>query len=111
MAATPERLTAIDAALTAGRLTEHSAKVIREWLTLPQFSAFADDLGQRIDQQLWQELDDAYWTVIPFGTGGRRGGSPGGPTAGGGGASQTRGPAPPSPGASAGPRRTRRGRR
>ena len=52
MAATPERLTAIDAALTAGRLTEHSAKVIREWLTLPQFSAFADDLGQRIDQQL-----------------------------------------------------------
>ncbi|MDA0970030.1 MAG: phospho-sugar mutase [Planctomycetota bacterium] len=73
MAATPERLTAIDAALTAGRLTEHSAKVIREWLTLPQFSAFADDLGQRIDQQLWQELDDAYWTVIPFGTGGRRG--------------------------------------
>lgn len=72
-AATPERLTAIDAAHAAGQLTEHSAQAIRDWLTLPQFAAFADDLGERIDQQLWQELDDAYWTVIPFGTGGRRG--------------------------------------
>jgi len=72
-AATPERLTAIDAAHAAGRLTEHSAQAIRDWLSLPQFAAFADDLGERIDQQLWQELDDAYWTVIPFGTGGRRG--------------------------------------
>jgi hypothetical protein len=22
---------------------------------------------------MWKELDDAFWTVIPFGTGGRRG--------------------------------------
>jgi phosphomannomutase len=72
-AATPERLSSIDAARAAGKLTDHSAKAIREWLTLPQFAAFADDLGQRIDQEIWQELDDAYWTVIPFGTGGRRG--------------------------------------
>jgi phosphomannomutase len=73
MASTPERLAAVDSAHAAGQLTEHAATTIRDWLTLPQFAAFADDLGERIDQQLWKELDDAYWTVIPFGTGGRRG--------------------------------------
>jgi phosphomannomutase len=73
MAATPERIAAVTQAHAAGQLTEHSAKTIREWLTLPQFVAFADDLGARIDQGLWKELDDAFWTVIPFGTGGRRG--------------------------------------
>lgn len=73
MAATPERIALIDQAHAAGQLTEHSAKTIRDWLTLPQFAAFGDDLAARIDQGLWKELDDAYWTVIPFGTGGRRG--------------------------------------
>ena len=73
MAATPERIALIDQAHAAGHLTDHSAKTIREWLSLPQFAAFADDLAARIDQGLWKELDDAYWTVIPFGTGGRRG--------------------------------------
>lgn len=73
MAATPERLAAVENARAAGHLTAHAADTIRDWLTLPQFAAFADDLGSRIDQQLWKELDDAFWTVIPFGTGGRRG--------------------------------------
>lgn len=73
MAATPERIALIDQAHAAGQLTDHSATTIREWLSLPQFAAFADDLAARIDQGLWKELDDAYWTVIPFGTGGRRG--------------------------------------
>jgi phosphomannomutase len=73
MSATPERLAAVKQAHAAGQLTDHSAHTIRDWLTLPQFAAFAEDLGGRIDQGLWKELDDAYWTVIPFGTGGRRG--------------------------------------
>ena len=28
---------------------------------------------EHIEQEKWQALDDAFWTVIPFGTGGRRG--------------------------------------
>ena len=46
---------------------------MRDWLTQPQFAEFAGELAARIDGGLWKELDDAYWTVIPFGTGGRRG--------------------------------------
>ncbi|MFM8891372.1 MAG: phospho-sugar mutase, partial [Planctomycetia bacterium] len=47
-------------------------------LTQPRFAEFAAELASRIDRaaadpRLWKELDDVYWTVIPFGTGGRRG--------------------------------------
>ena len=72
------RLAAIDAAHATGTITEHSAHTMREWLTQPRYSAFAGELATRIDRAAaepaaWKELDDVYWTVIPFGTGGRRG--------------------------------------
>jgi phosphoglucomutase/phosphomannomutase len=72
------RLAAIDAAHAAGTVTEHSARTMREWLTQPRYAAFAGELATRIDRAAaepatWKELDDVYWTVIPFGTGGRRG--------------------------------------
>ena len=67
------RLLALQAAHTAGRITEHSEKTMIDWLTQPQYHEFSDTLAERIDQELWKELDDAFWTVIPFGTGGRRG--------------------------------------
>ncbi|NBW85308.1 MAG: phospho-sugar mutase [Planctomycetia bacterium] len=46
---------------------------MRDWLTQPRYAEFAGELAARIDAGSWKELDDAYWTVIPFGTGGRRG--------------------------------------
>jgi phosphomannomutase len=67
------RLEAITAARAAGTITEHSATTMRDWLVEPRYAEFAGDLAALIDQGAWQELDDAYWTVIPFGTGGRRG--------------------------------------
>jgi phosphomannomutase len=67
------RLGAIAAAHAAGSITEHSARTMRDWLTQPRYAEFAPELAARIDAGLWKELDDAYWTVIPFGTGGRRG--------------------------------------
>ncbi len=72
------RLAAIDTAHAAGTITEHSAQTMREWLTQPRYAEFAGELATRIDQAaaepaVWKELDDVYWTVIPFGTGGRRG--------------------------------------
>ncbi|MFM8735628.1 MAG: phospho-sugar mutase [Pirellulales bacterium] len=66
-------LDAIAAARAAGSITEHSANTMGDWLTQPRFAEFAGELAARIDRGLWKELDDAYWTVIPFGTGGRRG--------------------------------------
>jgi phosphomannomutase len=76
--ALPSRLAAVDAARAAGLLTDHSATTIRAWLTEPRYAEFAAALAERIDRAaveppVWKELDDAYWTVIPFGTGGRRG--------------------------------------
>ena len=66
-------LDSIAAARVSGRITEHSAVTMRYWLTQPRYAEFAGELASRIDQGLWKELDDVYWTVIPFGTGGRRG--------------------------------------
>jgi phosphoglucomutase/phosphomannomutase len=72
------RLAAIDAARAAGTITEHSVQTMRDWLTQPRYAEFAGELATRIDRAahepaVWKELDDVYWTVIPFGTGGRRG--------------------------------------
>ncbi len=67
------RLDAVAAAHAAGMLTDHSATTIQAWLTEPRYADFASDLAAAIDAATWKELDDAYWTVIPFGTGGRRG--------------------------------------
>jgi phosphoglucomutase/phosphomannomutase len=72
------RLAAIDAAHAAGTITDHSARTMRDWLTQPRYAEFAGELATRIDRAaaepaVWKELDDVYWTVIPFGTGGRRG--------------------------------------
>jgi phosphoglucomutase/phosphomannomutase len=68
-----QRLAAIDAAHAAGTITDHSARTMRAWLTEPRYAEFVPELAARIDTGAWKELDDVYWTVIPFGTGGRRG--------------------------------------
>ncbi|MFM8436458.1 MAG: phospho-sugar mutase, partial [Planctomycetia bacterium] len=67
------RLAAIGAASAAGTITEHSARTMRAWLTEPRYAEFVGELAARIDANQWKQLDDVYWTVIPFGTGGRRG--------------------------------------
>ena len=77
----PARLAAVSSAHAAGALTEHSARVIKDWLTQPRYAEFAESLGELVDtaaktgttKEAWKALDDVYWTVIPFGTGGRRG--------------------------------------
>ena len=73
-----KRLAAITVAHAAGAITDHSARTMQDWLTQPRYAGFAEELATRIDRTaaepaIWKELDDVYWTVIPFGTGGRRG--------------------------------------
>jgi phosphoglucomutase/phosphomannomutase len=46
---------------------------VRTWLTEPRYAQYADQVVQHIADEEWQRLDDVFWTVIPFGTGGRRG--------------------------------------
>jgi phosphomannomutase len=71
-------LQAVAAAHAAGLITDHSSQMLRAWLTQPRYADFLPALTARIERaaaetSVWKELDDAYWTVIPFGTGGRRG--------------------------------------
>jgi len=54
-------------------LSEAARENIRKWLTESRYSAYVPQVIEHIAAEKWQELDDAFWTVIPFGTGGRRG--------------------------------------
>lgn len=57
----------------AGKLSGGAVQNIRSWLTEPRYAAYADQVAEHLAAGKWQALDDAFWTIIPFGTGGRRG--------------------------------------
>jgi phosphomannomutase len=60
-------------AAAEGKLTTHSVSTIRSWLSEPRYAEYAVEVGAHIAAGKWKQLDDVFWTVIPFGTGGRRG--------------------------------------
>ena len=66
-------LNRVASAESAGRLTSCSAANIRRWLTEPPFAKYRDTLIREIDQEHWKALDEAFYAVLEFGTGGRRG--------------------------------------
>src|SRR5262245_31275214 len=57
----------------AGKLSSGAVQNIRSWLTESRYAAYADQVAEHLAAGKWQALDDAFWTIIPFGTGGRRG--------------------------------------
>jgi phosphomannomutase len=63
----------LDSAVAAGKLSSSAAANIRTWLTERRYAEYASAVAEHIATGRWRELDDAFWTVIPFGTGGRRG--------------------------------------
>jgi phosphomannomutase len=63
----------LDSGLAAGALSASADANIRTWLTEPRYAEYAPLVAEHIAAGKWKELDDAFWTVIPFGTGGRRG--------------------------------------
>lgn len=66
-------LAQVAAAGREGRLSGGAVEHIRAWLTEPRYAQYAALVEQHVAEGRWRELDDAFWTVIPFGTGGRRG--------------------------------------
>ena len=46
---------------------------IRVWLTEPYLAEYAPQVAEHLAAGKFKQLDDVFWTVIPFGTGGRRG--------------------------------------
>ncbi|MCO8120860.1 phospho-sugar mutase [Stieleria sp. TO1_6] len=68
-----DALAAAKQAATDGKLSETAVENIERWLTEPRYAEYRDQVADQIADQKWQPLDDAFWTIIPFGTGGRRG--------------------------------------
>ena len=66
-------LTQLAAAEQEGKLTAGAVANINAWLSEPRYAQYAPQVLEHIAAGKWQQLDDAFWTVIPFGTGGRRG--------------------------------------
>ena len=73
MPSVPESIEQITHAAASGLISSTAAQNIIAWLTEPRYAEYADDVSQHIREEKWQILDDVFWTVIPFGTGGRRG--------------------------------------
>ncbi len=63
----------VEDAKSAEKITPAAAENLICWLTEPKYSDYVDGIVEHIDQAQWKQLDDVFWTVIPFGTGGRRG--------------------------------------
>jgi phosphomannomutase len=63
----------VEAATAAKKITPGAEQNIRVWLTESRYASYKDQVIEHIAAGKWKELDDVFWTVIPFGTGGRRG--------------------------------------
>lgn len=63
----------VQQAAADGHLSATAVDNITAWLTEPRYAEYASEVAAHIADGKWQVLDDVFWTVIPFGTGGRRG--------------------------------------
>src|SRR5262245_46613778 len=68
-----DSLKILAAASADGRITPAAAGNIRAWLTEPRYQEYRAEVARHLKERKFAELNDAFWNVIPFGTGGRRG--------------------------------------
>jgi phosphoglucomutase/phosphomannomutase len=73
MASADDATAKLAKAEAAGEVSHAAAANIKRWLTDAPFASYRDRLVQDIDAGKWKTLDDAFYTVLEFGTGGRRG--------------------------------------
>jgi len=66
-------MTAVIQAVDDHKLKDSSRQSILKWLNEPAYARYRPELLKHITEHRWQQLDDVFWSVIPFGTGGRRG--------------------------------------
>ena len=70
---TNEVLAAVANAVTEKQITPSAGENIKLWLTAERYAQYVPQIAQLVEAGEWKQLDDAFWTIIPFGTGGRRG--------------------------------------
>src|SRR5262245_32392705 len=68
-----EAMGRVHRAQAEGKLSASASAGIARWLTESPFAKYQPRLLQDIEAERWTELDDAFFTVLEFGTGGRRG--------------------------------------
>jgi phosphomannomutase len=68
-----QALVAAEQAVSEGKLSESAMANLRLWLTQERYRSYRDAIIEHVAAEKWQQLDDVFWTIIPFGTGGRRG--------------------------------------
>jgi phosphoglucomutase/phosphomannomutase len=73
MASLQDELDRIGSAESAGQITPATAANLRRWLTEAPFASYRGELESEIEAGRWTELDNAFYAVLEFGTGGRRG--------------------------------------
>lgn len=55
------------------KLSPEALDNLVNWLSQTRYRAYQSAIISHIQDNRWKQLDDVFWTVIPFGTGGRRG--------------------------------------
>lgn len=55
------------------KLSPAAAANVKKWLTEKKYQEYRAEIQKLIEAQDWKTLNDNFWQVIPFGTGGRRG--------------------------------------
>lgn len=63
----------LEKAAASGRLSASALENLKRWLQEPQYRQYVSRIEELIDTGDFETLDAAFWEVIPFGTGGRRG--------------------------------------
>lgn len=59
--------------LSTEHLSASAIENITKWLTEPKYAEYIPELELMISGEQWEQLEDAFFKVIEFGTGGRRG--------------------------------------
>jgi phosphoglucomutase/phosphomannomutase len=68
-----EALAAVSNAVAARLIAESSAARMKRWLSESPFAPYRPLLVRDIAERNWKTLDEAFYAVLEFGTGGRRG--------------------------------------
>jgi phosphoglucomutase len=59
--------------LENAQLSDEAKSNIQPWLTDDKFSFYRQDVEKLLEDGAWEQLEDGFFQVLPFGTGGRRG--------------------------------------
>ena len=56
-----------------GKISDSAVVNLCHWITSAEYDKYLPAIITHIQSERWQELDNAFWKILEFGTGGRRG--------------------------------------